>query len=73
MFGQIFFNVLPQILMCFKYDAFCSNIFDLRMFKAQSLLLLKRFKFMENWYSSKTLLKETGKHPPHSPGSASVH
>ena len=46
---------------CFiKYDTFCSHSFDYARLRRLGHIVMKRFEIMENFYSSKTLLKMAG-------------
>ena len=57
---------------CFSNDEFCSHGFEYACLRRLRHIVMKRFKIMEKFYSSKTLLKMAGggmhmQHTPHPP------
>ena len=69
-----FVIILAPYFECFtKYNAFCSRNFNYACPRHIRYIAMKRFEFMEKFYSSKTLLKLAGggmhtQHTPHPSG-----
>ena len=70
-FQANFFHIFVTYFECFtKYDAFCLHSFDYACLKQLRHIVLKRFENIEEFHTSKALLKMAGGggiHPPHRP------